>query len=120
MMGFFDIMRCSLAQYVLGFASALLFTLNGVDSGLSALAGGMSYAVPSSVLALSLIGLSKSVKNKQGASVFVLFGEMLKIVLCICILWCVAANFKGLQWLPLLTSLAVVSFGSNFVLIKRK
>ncbi len=94
-----DVIRVSLTQYVVVLVVTLGFVcFVGQDAGVSALLGGLSYALPSSALALSLT-LPKMIKRDYKPSAYrIFFGEFMKI-LSVILLWVLTVRYyETLHW----------------------
>jgi ATP synthase protein I len=79
--------------------------LFGADAALSALAGGLAYAVPNSLFALTLMLKSRV----QGANpVSFLLGEGVKIILTVAILGLINTVLPNVVWLAVIVGLIVV------------
>jgi ATP synthase protein I len=77
----------------------------GIDTALSAVAGGLAYAVPNSLFALTLLAKSRV----QGANpVSFLLGEGLKIILTVAILGLINVMLPTVVWPAVIVGLIVV------------
>jgi ATP synthase protein I len=104
-------------QFCAAFSLALIAgLLGGQTVGISALLGGLCYALPNALFALRLFA---GMKKPGGASVFTFFtGEFLKILLTLGLLVAVAWFYQALHWVAFLIGFIVV-LKSYFVLLFR-
>ena len=104
-----DVIRVSLTQYVVVLVVTLGFVcFVGQDAGVSALLGGLGYALPSSALALSLT-LPK----------MIFFGEFMKI-LSVILLWVLTVRYyETLHW-PAFIFGVIAVVNSYFVILFKK
>ncbi len=115
-----DLIRVSLTQYVVVLVTALGFALCvGQNAGLSALLGGLAYAVPSTVLALFL-AMPRMIKRSYKASPYrVFFGEFVKILVVITLWAMVVGYYEALHWPAFIVSIIAVA-NSYFVILFKK
>lgn len=114
-----DMMRVALAQYaiVVGVA-ALCGLISGQTALISALLGGLSYAVPTSVY-VGLLALLRRVTKQAGVNAFaVLIGEFVKIFVAL-LMMLLSAEFYHLNWPAFLFSLIAVVNGYFVMLFKK-
>lgn len=114
-----DMMRVVLAQYVVTLIAALFCTaVFGTDPGLSAFLGGFYYAAATTLHALILLGVKKL--GGVGANVVtLLFGEFVKVLCVILLLFITAQLYANLNWPALIISLMAVA-NSYFILLFKK
>lgn len=115
-----DVIRVSLTQYVVVLVVTLGFVcFVGQDAGVSALLGGLSYALPSSALALSLT-LPKMIKRDYKSSAYrIFFGEFMKI-LSVILLWVLTVRYyETLHW-PAFIFGVIAVVNSYFVILFKK
>ena len=115
-----DVIRVSLTQYVVVLVVTLGFVcFVGQDAGVSALLGGLSYALPSSALALSLT-LPKMIKRDYKLSAYrIFFGEFMKI-LSVILLWVFTVRYyETLHW-PAFIFGVIAVVNSYFVILFKK
>lgn len=110
-------MRVLLAQCVLTVVVSVIFwTAWGLDFGLSAFIGAMSYFVPNLLLAAQIKVIERRVGSTGGLASVVLFGELLKILVTIVFMLIAVKFFEGLSWPAFLFGLLLV-LNSYFVLL---
>lgn len=120
MFGSSDMMRVVLAQYVIALLASLAGAVFfGFDAGLSALLGGLSYALMSTLLMVFLI-VGRRLRFSVGAGVMaMLLGEFVKVLLVVLLLLTAAQLYAELNWPAFLFSLMAV-VNSYFVLLFKK
>lgn len=103
----------------LHYATFIGLAFFGTDAGLSALIGGLAYALPTTFHFLAM-WIAKGLRLGVGSNVLAtLFGELVK-VLCVILLLLIAARlYAGLNWFALIISLIAVA-KSCFVLLFKK
>lgn len=117
-----DMMRVVLAQYVVTLIAALFCTaVFGTDPGLSAFLGGFYYAAATTLHALCIVLLGvKKLGCGVGANVVtLLFGEFVKVLCVILLLFITAQLYANLNWPALIISLMAVA-NSYFILLFKK
>lgn len=117
---FSDLIRVSLTQYVVVLLMSLgFFLFSGSSAGVSALLGGLAYAIPSTVLAL-FIATPKLTKKDYKASPYRIFlGEFVKILIVI-LLWGIAVSqYENLHWPAFIFTIIAVA-NSYFVILFKK
>jgi ATP synthase protein I len=101
------------ATFILAIIAALI---GGQAAGISALLGGLCYAVPNALFALRLYA---GTKKPGGANPFTFFtGEFLKILITIALLAAVVKFYHDVHWLAFLVGFVVV-LKSYFILLFR-
>ncbi len=115
-----DLIRVSLTQYVVIMLVSLGFVFFvGQDAGVSALLGGLSYALPSSALAVSLI-LPRMIKRSAKVSAYKVFlGEFFKILMVIALWVLIVRYYEDLHWPAFIFSIIAV-VNSYFVVLFKK
>lgn len=115
-----DMMRVVLAQYVVTLIAALFCTaVFGTDPGLSAFLGGFYYAAATTLHALILLGVKKLGCGVGANVVTLLFGEFVKVLCVILLLFITAQLYANLNWPALIISLMAVA-NSYFILLFKK
>ncbi|MDO5530443.1 ATP synthase subunit I [Sutterella sp.] len=116
-----DMMRVVLAQYAITLVAALLgFVLLGKNAGLSALLGGLCYAVATTLLVITLIALRGLRLSPTIGALTTLLGEFVKVLFVILLMLLTARLFHELNWLVYLISLIAVMNGYFVLLFKKK
>jgi ATP synthase protein I len=101
------------ATFILAVIAALI---GGQAAGISALLGGLCYAVPNALFALRLYA---GTQKPGGANPFTFFtGEFLKILITIALLAAVVKFYHDVHWLAFLAGFVVV-LKSYFILLFR-
>lgn len=114
-----DMMRVSLAQFVLTFLGAALFAVFvGQEAGLSALIGGGAYAFPTALFALYLVLAGRRTPGRFNPY-RVLVGEFVKILAVLLILGLSVRYYENLHWPGLILGIVVVVNANFIVLFKR-
>lgn len=110
-------MRVSLAQYALTFLAVLVSTLFwGLSGAVSAMIGGLAYALPTTVL-IAVIALRK--RRGSAGAYTVLVGEFVRILALGAVIGLAARVYEDLHWPSVLIGIvAVVS--SYFVILFKK
>lgn len=108
-------------QFCVAFIIAIIATLlSGQAAGISALLGGLCYAIPNALFALRLYASTKRSAKKSGAanpgSFF--FGEFLKILTVIALLMAVTLLYHDLHWLAFLVGFIAVLKSYFFLLFR--
>lgn len=104
------------ATFVIAIIAALI---SGQAAGISALLGGLCYAVPNALFALRLYVSTKTRRGQGGVNPTTFFvGEFLKIVTIIASLAAVVWLYHDLHWLAFLAGFIVV-LKSYFILLFR-
>lgn len=115
-----DMMRVVLAQYVVTLIAALFCTaVFGTDPGLSAFLGGFYYAAATTLHTLILLGVKKLGCGVGANVVTLLFGEFVKVLCVILLLFITAQLYANLNWPALIISLMAVA-NSYFILLFKK
>ena len=115
-----DIIRVSLTQYVVVLLVALgSVCFVGQDAGVSALLGGLSYAVPSSALAVSMVLPRMIKKDYKISSYKVFFGEFAKILAVIAFWVMSVRTYENLHW-PAFIFPIIAVVNSYFIVLFRK
>lgn len=114
-----DMMRVSLAQYVIVFIVTACFAVFvGQAAAYTALMTGLAYAVPSTLLALYL-ALPKILTAYKTGPYAVLVGEFVKILVMTALLGLVIKNYENLHWPALIVTIIAVANSYFIVLFKR-
>ena len=104
-----DMMRISLAQYVIVFLVTVVSAFFvGQDAAYTALMAGLAYAVPTTLLALFLV-LPKFLTAYSPSAVAVLGGEFVKMV----------GYYENLHWPAFIFTIIAVANSYFIVLFKR-
>lgn len=113
-----DMMRISLAQYVIVFLVTVVSAFFvGQDAAYTALFAGLAYAVPTTLLALFLV-LPKFVTAYSPSAVAVLGGEFVKI-LVVLLLGLMVGYYENLHWPAFIFTIIAVANSYFIVLFKR-
>lgn len=114
-----DMMRVSLAQFVLTFLVASLFAVFvGQEAGVSALIGGIAYAFPTALFALYLVTAGRRTSGRF-SPYRVLVGEFVKILAVLLILGLSVKYYENLYWPGWILGIVVVVNANFIVLFKR-
>lgn len=109
--------RIVMLQFCVAFIIAMVTALIGDQAaGVSALLGGLCYALPNALFALRLYAASKKTGGANPTTFFV--GEFLKIITTIALLVAVVWLYHDLHWLAFLAGFIVV-LKSYFILLFR-
>ncbi len=90
--------------------------LGGWDAALSALFGGMAYALPN---ALFVARMKLAAASGRASGAAFLAWEMVKLILTVWILMAVAHSYAALHWIALLAGLFVTLMVNLFALLLR-
>ena len=113
-------MRVALAQYALVSVVAALFALfaDG-DAAISALLGGLSYALPTTLYAVSIEFMCRHIRHATLNAMAVLVGEFVKILVALLLMLLSVLIFENINWPAFLVSLIAV-VNSYFVVLFKK
>lgn len=115
-----DMMRVALAQYLIVVALAMLFAfVTGEQAAVSALIGGLAYAVPTTFFAGLLTAMRTLTRNATLNAVTLLLGEFVKILLVLLLMLLGAKYCEPLNWVAFLITLIAVA-NSYFIMLFRK
>lgn len=115
-----DMMRVVLAQYVVTLITALACAvLFGKAHGVSALLGGLSYAVMTTLLWLALMGVNRLRLGSVTSAMTMLLGEFVKVLCVILLLLLIAQLYADLNWPALIFSLMAAANSCFVVLFKK-
>lgn len=115
-----DMMRVALTQYALVAVVAALFAVfAGQDAAVSALLGGLSYALPTTMYALLIKQVRRTIKQSTINAMAVLLGEFLKILAVLLLMLIIARVCENLNWPAFLVSLIAVLNGYFVMLFKK-
>jgi len=113
--------RIVMLQFCVAFIIAIIATLlGGQAAGISALSGGLCYAVPNALFALRLYANTKICAKKPGRAnpgTF-FFGEILKILTVVVLLMAVIVLYHDLHWLAFLVGFIAVLKSYFFLLFR--
>ena len=113
-----DMMRISLAQYVIVFLVTVVSAFFvGQDAAYTALMAGLAYAVPT-LLALFLV-LPKFLTAYSPSAVAVLGGEFVKILVVVLLLGLMVGYYENLHWPAFIFTIIAVANSYFIVLFKR-
>ena len=111
-----DMMRISLAQYVIVFLVTVVSAFFvGQDAAYTAL---IAYAVPTTLLALFLV-LPKFLTAYSPSAVAVLGGEFVKILVVVLLLGLMVGYYENLHWPAFIFTIIAVANSYFIVLFKR-
>ena len=114
-----DMMRVSLAQYVIVFLVAAVFAFFvGQDAVCTSLMAGFAYAVPSTLLALYL-ALPKFVTAYRHGPYAVIVGGIVKILVVAILLGLIIKDYENLHWPAFIFTIIAVANSYFIVLFKR-
>ena len=114
-----DMMRVSLAQYVIVFLVAAVFAFFvGQDAVCTSLMAGLAYAVPSTLLALYL-ALPKFVTAYRHGPYAVIAGEIVKILVVVTLLGLTIRDYENLHWPAFIFTIVAVANSYFIVLFKK-
>ena len=115
-----DMMRVALTQYALIAVVAALFAVfAGQNAAVSALLGGLSYAVPTTLFVLLLRLVRQLISHVSINAMAVLLGEFVKILVALLLMLLSARICENLNWPAFLVSLIAV-VNSYFVMLFKK
>ena len=104
-----DMMRVALAQYALVAVVAALFAVfAGQNAAVSALLGGLSYALPTTMYAMLLKLIRRNIRHATLNAMAVLVGEFVKILIALLLMLLSAQVCENLNWPAFLVSLIAV------------
>lgn len=114
-----DMMRISLAQYVIVFLVTVVSAFFvGQNAAYTALMAGLAYAVPTTLLALFLV-LPKFLTAYSLSAVAVLAGECVKILVVVLLLGLMVGYYENLHWPAFIITIIAVANSYFVVLFKR-
>lgn len=114
-----DMMRISLAQYVIVFLVTVVSAFFvGQDAAYTSLMAGLAYAVPTTLLVLYL-ALPKFVKAYRLGTFAVLVGECVKILTVMALLGLIVGYYENLHWPAFIFTIIAVANSYFIVLFKR-
>lgn len=114
-----DMMRISLAQYVIVFLVTVVSAFFvGQDAAYTALMAGLAYAVPTTLLALFLV-LPKFLTAYSPSAVAVLGGEFVKILVVVLLLGLMVGYYENLHWPAFIFTIIAVANSYFIVLFNR-
>lgn len=114
-----DMMRISLAQYVIVFLVTVVSAFFvGRNAAYTALMAGLAYAVPTTLLALFLV-LPKFLTAYSLSAVAVLAGECVKILVVVLLLGLMVGYYENLHWPAFIITIIAVANSYFIVLFKR-
>ncbi len=122
MFAFLDMMRVSLAQYVIVALVTMLFALfAGSNAAYSALIAGAAYAVPTSLLVLFLFVLRRfGTADSSSRAMYVLVGEVVKVLMVAAAYGLAIKFYDNLYWPAMIVSIIAVANSYLVVLFKKK
>jgi ATP synthase protein I len=104
-------------QFCVALIVAIIATLiGGQVAGISALSGGLCYALPNGLFAVRLYACTRKPGGANPATFFI--GEFLKILTVIALLTAVVLLYRELHWLSFLVGFTAV-LKSYFILLIR-
>ncbi|MFR6027929.1 MAG: ATP synthase subunit I [Sutterella wadsworthensis] len=113
-----DMMRISLAQYVIVFLVTVVSAFFvGQDAAYTALMAGLAYAVPTTLLAFLV--LQKFLSAYSTSAVAVLGGEFVKILVVVLLLGLMVGYYENLHWPAFIFTIIAVANSYFIVLFKR-
>ena len=111
-----DMMRISLAQYVIVFLVTVVSAFFvGQDAAYTALMAGLAYAVPTTLLALFLV-LPKFLTAYSPSAVAVLGGEFVKILVVVLLLGLMVGYYENLHWPDFIFT--IIAVANSYFIIK--